>query len=324
MQVAIWSMSAGQPVRLEQRRPFLEVDLETWLERHPDLAMEGMRWVGRQIVLPDRSRLDLVGLSREGALVIAELKRGHLGVWALTQALHYLLMISAMEAEAILSKLDLDSDARDTLTTALSAEGELDVILLLIGTGRTPELDRATSFLRDRGLDVTVRVVSFTPFVDERGQVLLAREVDEHEQPSEELTPRQRGRRAASVERIQERARDFGVGPRIEAAIDLAHHLGLRVKPWPKSITIVPPFTRGKTLIYLSPKADGRIGFGYSLENLMALYDADAVLVANALGGNWEDLSPSDLDERLRGFRDLMLLLLDDSADDADDDDETD
>ncbi len=310
MQVAIWSITDGQPVRLEQRREFLEVDLETWIERHPDLAMEGMSWVGRQIVLPDRSRLDLVGVSREGALVIAELKRAHLGVWALTQAMHYLLTISAMEPDAILRKLKLDSDTRDTLATALSAEGEIDVILLLIGTGRTPELERATSFLSDRGLDVTVRVVSFTPFVDEDGRVFLAREVDEHEQPSEELTPRQRGRRAASVERIQERAREFGVGPSIEAAIDLAQELGLRVKPWPKSITVVPPFTHGKTLIYLSPKADGRVGFGYSVDNLVALYDADADVVAEALGGNWEDLPPGELDVRLSGFRDLMLQLL--------------
>lgn len=310
MQVAIWSITDGEPARLEQRREFLEVDLESWIERHPDLAMEGMSWVGRQIVLPDRSRLDLVGVSREGALVIAELKRGQLGVWALTQAMHYLLTISAMEPDTILRKLKLDSDTRDTLATALSAEGELDVILLLIGTGRTPELDRATSFLSDRGLDVTVRVVSFTPFVDEGGQVFLARDVDEHEQHSEELTPRQRGRRAASVERIQERARDFGVGPTIEATIDLAQELGLRVKPWPKSITVVPPFTRGKTLIYLSPKEDGRVGFGYSVDNLVELYDADADRIPAALGGNWEDLLPSELDARLSGFRDLMLRLL--------------
>lgn len=310
MQVALWSITDGQPARLEPRREFLEIDLETWIERHPDLAMEGLRWVGRQIVLPDRSRPDLVGVSREGALVIAELKRGHLGVWALTQAMHYLLTISAMEPDAILRRLDLDGETRDTLATALSAEGALDVILLLVGTGRTPELERATSFLSDRGLDVTVRVVSFSPFVDESGCVFLAREVEEHEQPSEELTPRQRGRRAASVDRIQDRARDFGVGPSIDAAIDLAEDLGLRVKPWPKSITVVPPFTRGKTLIYLSPKADGRVGFGYSVDNLVELYDADADHVARALGGNWEDLPPSEFDERLRGFRDLMLQLL--------------
>jgi hypothetical protein len=171
MQVALWSIADGEPVKLEARRDFLEVDLEGWIERHPDLAMEGLRWIGRQTVLPDRSRLDLVGVSREGALVIAELKRGHLGVWALTQAMHYLLTISAMEPDVLLRKLEVDDDTRDTLATALSETGELDVILLLVGTGRTPELDRATEFLSGRGFDVTVRVVTFSPFVDRDGRV---------------------------------------------------------------------------------------------------------------------------------------------------------
>jgi hypothetical protein len=310
MQVALWAVADGQPARLEPRREFLEVDLESWIECHPDLVMEGMRWVGRQVILPDRSRLDLVGVSLEGAFVIAEPKRGRLGIGALTQAMHYLLTISAMEPDTLLRRLDLDDDTRDTLATALSEEGELDVVLLLVGTGRAPELERATSFLSDRGLDVTVRVVSFSSFVDETGRVFLAREVDEPEQTSEELSPRQRGRRAASVERIQDRARDFGVGPSIEAAIDLAQQLGLRVKPWPKSITIVPPFTHGRTLIYLSPKPDGRVGFGYSSDNLESIYDADADQVTHALGANWEDLRPDEFGERLQGFRDLMDHLL--------------
>jgi hypothetical protein len=128
------------------------------------------------------------------------------------------------------------------------------------------------------------------------------------------LTPRQRGRRAASVERIQDRARDFGVGAGIEAAIDLAQELGLRVKPWPKSITVVPPFTRGKTLIYLSPQADGRITFGYSTENLVSLYDAEEDDVAASLGENWQDLLPTELEGRLVGFRHLMEELLAASA----------
>jgi hypothetical protein len=317
VQVALWSISDDQPVKLEARRDFLEVDLESWIERHPDLAMEGLRWVGRQTVLPDRSRLDLVGVSREGALVIAELKRGHLGVWALTQAMHYLLTISAMEPAALLRKLDLDEDTRDTLATALSEEGGLDVVLLLVGTGRTPELERATTFLSDRGFDVTVRVVSFSPFVDPTGRVFLAREVDEHEQASEELTPRQRGRRAASIERIQDRARELGVGSDIEAAIDLAQELGLRVKPWPRSITIVPPFTRGRTLIYLSPRSEGRIHFGYHLDNFTTLYDAEPQQVTEALGTNWDDLSSEELAPRLRGFGALMaeLLAVSDGAD---------
>jgi hypothetical protein len=73
---------------------------------------------------------------------------------------------------------------------------------------------------------------------------------------------------------------------------------------------VVPPFTHGRTLIYRSPKADGRIGFGYHIDNLVSLYDAEPDQVTAALGGNWEDLPPDAFQARLQGFRELMLQLL--------------
>lgn len=79
MEGALWSIVDGQPRHIESRRQFLDVDVETWIARHPELVMDGMTWVGRQVVLPDRYRLDLVGVTREGELVIAELKLSHPG-----------------------------------------------------------------------------------------------------------------------------------------------------------------------------------------------------------------------------------------------------
>jgi hypothetical protein len=40
------------------------------------------------------------------------------------------------------------------------------------------------------------------------------------------------------VEWIQERARELGTGDVIEEAIRMARALGLKVRPWPKSLTI--------------------------------------------------------------------------------------
>ena len=52
-----------------------------------------------------------------------------------------------------------------------------------------------------------VRIVMFTPFVDSAGGFLLAREVEEHEQPPDELSAKQRSSRA-KVEWVQEIARE--------------------------------------------------------------------------------------------------------------------
>ena len=270
MEVALWSVVDGQPRRVEARRQFLEIDFETWIEQHPGLVMDGMTWVGRQVILPDRYRLDLVGVTREGELVAAELKRGHVDIATLLEAMHYLLSITSMDPDTFLGRLNLDDDLRASLSAAMGDEGDLTISLLLVGTGQAPELDSATQFLGHRGLDVPIRIVSFSAFAAS-GQVCLTR----GEQETDELTPRRRSRRAASVERVQERARDHGVGETFELAIATSSRLGLRIKPWPQSITIVPPFTRGRTLLYLSPRQPGLVHTGCDVDNFASLYGAE-------------------------------------------------
>jgi hypothetical protein len=310
VRVGLWSIEQGEPRRLEQRRDFLEVDLEDWISRHPELVMDGLSWVGRQVVLPGRARLDLVGLTREGQLVIAELKRGTVDIGTLTQALSYSLSIVAMVPAAILGRLELNDDQRELLTASLENEGQFDLAMLLVGTARAPELDRASEFLTDRGLDLPIRVVTFAPFRDHDGRVFLAREVAEHEQAPEEVTPRQRSSRAARVEWIQERARELGTGDVIEEAIRMAGALGLKVRPWPKSLTIAPGTGMLKTLVYLGVKEDGRIGFGYHTDNFVELYGASADEVEAALGENWRDIGPEAARAALADFGRLMEDLL--------------
>lgn len=315
MRVALWSVPTpgvlGGPKRLEQRREFIEAHLETWIKDDPSLVMEGLTWVGRQVTFPDRSRLDLIGLTREGQLVIAELKSAAVGIGTLAQALQYALWVGTLEAASLLRRLDLDDAARDLLSSAV-AQGDLDVSILLVGTSRRPELDQAAAFLASRGLSIPVRIVTFTPFVDASGQILLAREVEEHEQEPDEISPKQRSSRAAKIEWVQESAREYGVGEVVDEFIATAANLGLRVKPWPKSLTIVPPNGRGRTLVYVAPKS-GKIGFGYSETNFSDIYDADPQEVHEMLGDNWAELDPHTARQRLAGFVRLMNSLLPDS-----------
>lgn len=313
MRVALWSVPPpGEtvgPRRLEQRRDFVEAHLESWIEGDAGLVMEGVTWIGRQVVFPDRSRLDLVGLTREGQLVVAELKADAVGIGALSQALHYALWFGALEKDnrALLGRLTLTEEQRDLLTSSL-AEGELDVSILLVGTSRLPELDAAAAYLSARGLNIPVRIVTFTPFVDASGRILLAREVEEHDLEPAELSPRQRTSRAAKIEWVQELAREHGVGDVLDAYISTAEELGLRVKPWKLSITIVPPFTRGRTLLYFAPKPNA-VSFGYSEENLVDLYGADPKKLAESLGENWIEIDPLDARARLKAFVEVMHSL---------------
>jgi hypothetical protein len=305
MPVALWSVTDSGPKRLEQSQSFVEAELETWVEQDPTLVLDGLRWIGRQVVLPDKTRTDLIGITREGQLVVAELKRQAVDVATLSQAFHYALWFGSMEFEALEARLKLDEDAR-ALLSGMLAGGGLDISILLIGTARQPALDRAAAFLASRGFNVPIRIVSFTPFLDASGQVVLAREVEEHEQAPEDESPKERRSRAAKIEWVQEMARDAGVADVFNEYITEAKALGLGVKPWPRSITIVPPTTRGRTLLYLAPKADGKLRWGYSLDNLVELYGADRDGVEAALGANEVDLDADAARTRLAVFARLM------------------
>jgi hypothetical protein len=109
---------------------------------------------------------------------------------------------------------------------------------------------------------------------------------------------------------VQQRAREMGVGPVIEEAISLAGELGLRVRPWPKSITIVPATGVMKTLVYLGVKERDQVGFGYFPETIAALYGVNEQRVKDTLGTNWEELTLDAARLRLGSFTDLMSSLL--------------
>ena len=65
-----------------------EQDLEDLLVASPDLLMEGLTLIGRQVATAG-GPLDLLGIDADGRLVVFELKRGTLTRDAVAQALDY-------------------------------------------------------------------------------------------------------------------------------------------------------------------------------------------------------------------------------------------
>lgn len=94
--IGAWEIGADEvPRRMVDDREYLESQLETWIERDPSLLSGEIRWVSRQLTLPDRSRLDLLGLTRNNEWVIAELKAGPVSGGAVEQAVHYCSLTSS-------------------------------------------------------------------------------------------------------------------------------------------------------------------------------------------------------------------------------------
>jgi hypothetical protein len=113
-----------------------------------------------------RRRIDLLGLDKQGNLVVIELKRGETGVHMELQAVRYAAMVSTMtfdQAVATYASLlrEPDFEARDRILAHLgwseANEDEFaqDVRLVLLSEDYSRELTSSVLWLNQKGLDIT-------------------------------------------------------------------------------------------------------------------------------------------------------------------------
>ncbi|MGD0229678.1 MAG: hypothetical protein ABSC19_04870 [Syntrophorhabdales bacterium] len=165
-----------------------EAVLEGWLESNPDGIVEDGKIliVGRQVVTNFGGFIDLVGIDRQGTLVVVELKRNRTPPDTLAQALEYAAFAARLDTgqlEAILRSYL--SDESSNLAEHHRAYFELgsdeavsfnkDQRVVIVGQRVTPEIRQTASFLRSKGIRVTC--VEFTFFQGDGGTRLLSQEI---------------------------------------------------------------------------------------------------------------------------------------------------
>ncbi len=67
--------SDGKPSRLSMAKVELEAHLEDWIDTDVTIIADDIVLIGRQVQTDDNTWLDLLGLNRDGDLVVIELKR---------------------------------------------------------------------------------------------------------------------------------------------------------------------------------------------------------------------------------------------------------
>ena len=86
----------------------MQVDTESFLEetlvKNPQLLIPDLRLVGRQTPIAGGA-LDLLGVDKDGKLVIFELKRGTLSRDAVAQIIDYASHLEAMDSDALASHI---------------------------------------------------------------------------------------------------------------------------------------------------------------------------------------------------------------------------
>lgn len=280
----------GIPKRLEADRSLLESKLEAWIEADPSILDGIVKWVSRQLILPDRSRLDLLGLSPEGTWVIAELKAGAPTADAVRQALHYFLEMDAMSNAELVARIraqglsdpTVDSQLTDVLATD-DDEHERDYRILVAGVGDGSGAEAAASTLARYGLTIPVEVIGFHLFTTPTGHVLV-KEVDD-DAASE--APQQSS--AWSLDQILERASRFGIADGFEKIRTELLNRGYRsrLKKYGLNFNLG---TRSQ-VFWVQPRREG-LHIGYCAWNFPDLFGISAEETESRFGSNWLTLDP--------------------------------
>lgn len=301
------------PERLVPDRDFLEKHLENWIQDDPTLLSPDIRWVCRQLHLPDRSILDLLGLTKDGTWVIAELKAGSVDAGTVRQAFHYFIELAMLD-NGRLVRLVRDHPIRDRNGNPAvdpSVNADLDVLaeepdgrqreymLLAAGVGSGESAELAAEVLAEHMFNVPVRVVTFQCLRGEAGQRLLVRNVEEDEH-QHQLQGTDSLSWAAGLE---ERARRFGVWDEFEQIRSGLLQRGYRTVQKKYGLNFNP----GTKLqaFWVTPR-EGRIHVGYLETNLEPLYGLDEAWGLEHLGENWVDLPPSQARDRVLRWADTV------------------
>jgi endonuclease NucS-like protein len=165
-----------------------EAVLEDWLESNPDGIVEDGRIliIGRQVVTNFGGFIDLLGLDREGDVVVVELKRDRTPRDTIAQSLEYVSFAERLDTaqlERILrsylndESLSLAEHHREyfELTPDEAIAFNKDQRIVVVGQRVTPEIRQTATFLRSR--DIRVTCVEFTFFQADGGTRLLSQEI---------------------------------------------------------------------------------------------------------------------------------------------------
>ncbi|WP_419163862.1 endonuclease NucS domain-containing protein [Candidatus Palauibacter sp.] len=165
-----------------------ETVLQRWLEANPDGILEdsGILIIGREVSTNLGGFIDLLGLDRQGNVVVVELKRDRTPRDTIAQALEYAAYAERLDAdglERILRAYERDESLSladqhrkyFTLNDAEAVAFNKDQRVVVVGQAVTPQIRQTATFLGLKGVDVTC--VEFTFFQAEGGRRLLSKEI---------------------------------------------------------------------------------------------------------------------------------------------------
>jgi len=154
-------------------------DIQEWIEKTPDILGEDFLIIGKELLLPSGSRLDLLAIDKNARLAIIELKRDDSGKDVDWQAIKYTSYCSSFLVEEIISHYAtyLNSDEEDARSRIDEfIDEELEILnhsqrIILVSKEYHSDVISAVLWLRDYGIDI--ECLRLKPFIDDSGELFV-------------------------------------------------------------------------------------------------------------------------------------------------------
>jgi CRISPR/Cas system-associated endoribonuclease Cas2 len=167
------------PTNFSSQNVLERYDIQEWIEKTPEILGEDLLIIGKELLLPSGSRLDLLAVDKNARLAIIELKRDDSGKEVDWQAVKYTSYCSNFLVEEIISfyanylKSD-EEDARSRIDEFI--DEDLGVLnhsqrIILVSKEYHSDVISAVLWLRDYGIEI--ECLRLKPFVDESGELFI-------------------------------------------------------------------------------------------------------------------------------------------------------
>lgn len=202
VEMGIWRIDRGQPVRLDRAAMPSEAALEDLIEKDPSLLGERLLIIGRQVRNAHGKVIDLLAVDSEGALHVLELKRDRTPRDVVGQVLDYGSWVEGLDREQVLEiaaahfgEVPFEAAFMDTFGEPLPDELNLSHRLTVVAASLDPASERIVEYLSRFG--VPVNVVFFS-FLQDGDREYLARTwlVQPEDAPTGRTTTAQKGKKA--------------------------------------------------------------------------------------------------------------------------------
>jgi hypothetical protein len=313
--IGLWQILGNSLARVPATSIDLEESLEDWIACDPSLIQADLVIIARQLTT-EAGRLDLLGIDPQGRWIIVEIKRGTVSRDTIAQGLDYTSVIATISEDEIRTLLADQLASRNLSLDALLKERDAiesldpeqrEVALAVVGTGRSPGLERMSSFFAKRST-VPLSIICFDAFKLSDGRLVLAREVTES---AKNVSSSNKSGSAIPTSEVVELARRSGTGPEFDRILQVATNLGLYPRTWKTSIMYSSPENRATMLFTVWARPErGCLKLWLSHESFTEFYPTTMDEVAKHLGSDGRrHLDPASVGQFIAGLEGLFKLI---------------